>query len=226
MIVLNFKAYEEASGKKALKLAKIAEEVSKKYKVKIFVAPQFLDIPLITKEVEIPVLSQHVDDVEEGKFTGSISFNSLKEYGVYGSLINHSEKKVSIEKIERAIKIGRKYRIKIFALASNLKEAENIVKLSPYSLSYEPPELIASGKAVSKYKAKSLEEFVKLVNKINPKIVRLCGAGITNEEDVKAALDLGSQGILIASAFVFAKNKRKFLERIAKVFVSRECTIF
>jgi triosephosphate isomerase len=221
MIVLNFKAYEEASGKKALKLAKIAEEVSKKYKVKIFVAPQFLDIPLITKEVEIPVLSQHVDDVEEGKFTGSISFNSLKEYGVYGSLINHSEKKVPIEKIERAIKIGRKYRIKIFALASNLKEAENIVKLSPYSLSYEPPELIASGKAVSKYKAKSLEEFVKLVNKINPKIVRLCGAGITNEEDVKAALDLGSQGILIASAFVFAKNKRKFLERIAKVFVSR-----
>jgi len=221
MIVLNFKAYKEASGKKALKLAKIAEEVYKKYKVEIFVAPQFLDIPLITKEVETPVLSQHVDDVEEGRFTGSISFNSLKEYGVYGSLINHSEKKVPIEKIERAIKIGRKYRIKIFALASNLKEAENIVKLSPYSLSYEPPELIASGKSVSKYKAKSLEEFVKLVNKINPKIVRLCGAGITNEEDVKAALDIGSQGVLIASAFVFAKDKRKFLERIAKVFILR-----
>jgi len=221
MIVLNFKAYKEASGKKALKLAKIAEEVSKKYKVEIFVAPQFLDIPLVTKEAEIPVLSQHVDDVEEGKFTGSISFNSLKEYGVYGSLINHSEKKASIEKIERAIKIGRKYGIKIFALASNLKEAENIAKLSPYSLSYEPPELIASGRAVSKYKAKSLEKFVKLVNRINPKIVKLCGAGITNEEDVKAALDIGSQGVLIASAFVFAKDKRKFLERIAKVFVSK-----
>jgi len=221
MIVLNFKAYKEASGKKALKLAKIAEEVSKKYKVEIFVAPQFLDIPLITKEVETPVLSQHVDDVEEGRFTGSISFNSLKEYGVYGSLINHSEKKVSIEKIEKVIKIGKKYGIKIFALASNLKEAENISKLSPYSLSYEPPELIASGRAVSKYKAKSLEEFIKLVNKVNPKIVKLCGAGITNEEDVKAALDLRTQGVLIASAFVFAKNKRKFLEKIAKVFVLR-----
>jgi len=221
MIVLNFKAYKEASGKKALKLAKIAEEISKKYKIDIFVAPQFLDIPLLVKNTNIPILAQHVDDVEEGRFTGSISFNSLKEYGVYGSLINHSEKKLSTEKIERIIKISKKYGIKIFALASDLKEAENIAKLSPYSLSYEPPELIATGKAVSKYKAESLKEFVELVDRVNPKIIKLCGAGITNEEDVRAALDFGTQGVLIASAFVFANNKRKFLERIAEVFVSR-----
>jgi len=220
MIVLNFKAYKEASGKKALKLAKIAEKVSKKYKIDIFVAPQFLDIPLLTKNVEIPILAQHVDDVEEGRFTGSVSFESLKEYGVYGSLINHSEKKVPIEKIERIIKISKKHGIKIFALASNLREAERIAKLSPYSLSYEPPELIASGKAVSKYKAESLKKFVRLVEKINPKIVKLCGAGITNEDDVKAALDFGTQGVLVASAFVFSKDKKKFLEKIAKVFIS------
>jgi len=219
MIVLNFKAYKEASGKKALKLSKIAEEVSKKFKVKIFVAPQFLDIPMISKNVKIQILAQHVDDVEEGKFTGSISFESLKEYGVYGSLRNHSERKVPIEKIERIIKISKKFGIKIFALASNLKEAIRIAKLSPYSLSYEPPELIASGKAVSKYKAESLKKFVDVVSKINPKILKMCGAGITNEEDVRAALELGTEGVLISSAFVFSKNKRKFLEKIAKVFV-------
>jgi len=220
MIVLNFKAYKEASGRKALKLAKIAEEVSKKYNIDIFVAPQFLDISLLTKNVKIPILAQHADDVEEGRFTGSVSFWSLKEYGVYGSLVNHSEKKVPIEKIERIIKISKKYGIKIFALASDLREAKNIAKLSPYSLSYEPPELIASGKAVSKHKAESLKKFVGLVEKINPKIIKLCGAGITDEDDVRAALDFGTQGVLIASAFVFSKDKKKFLEKIAKVFIS------
>ncbi len=219
MIVLNFKAYREACGNKAIKLAKIAEVVSKKYGVKIFVSPQFLDIPSVIKNVKIPVLAQHVDDVEEGRFTGSISFNSLKEYGVYGSLINHSERKLPIQKIERVIKIARKYNFKIFALASTIKEAKKIAKMSPYSLSYEPPELIASGKAVSKYRAKSLEEFVKVVKEINPNIVKMCGAGITNEEDVKAALDIGVDGVLIASAFVFSENKKRFLEKIARVFV-------
>ena len=105
-------------------------------------------------------------------------------------------------------------------MASNLREAKRIARLSPYSLSYEPPELIASGKAVSKYKAESLRKFVELVEKINQKIVKLCGAGITNEDDVKVALDFGTQGVLIASAFVFSKNKKKFLEKIAKVFIS------
>ena len=220
MIVLNFKAYKEASGRKALKIAKIAESVSRKYNIEIFVAPQFLDIPILAKNLEIPILAQHVDDVEEGRFTGSISFESLKEYGVYGSLVNHSEKKVTLEKIERIIRISKKYGIKIFALASNLKEAEKIARMSPYSLSYEPPELIASGKAVSKYKAESLKKFVEFVEKINPKIVKLCGAGITNEDDVRAALNFGTQGVLIASAFVFSKDKKKFLEKIAKVFIS------
>ncbi|MGC9059179.1 MAG: triose-phosphate isomerase [Candidatus Aenigmatarchaeota archaeon] len=216
MIVLNFKAYKEACCEKAIKLAKIAKEVSKKYKVKIFVAPQFVDIPQVSK-IGIPVLSQHVD-IEEGKFTGSISFYSLKKYKVLGSLINHSEKKVSIEKIKEVIEIGKKYNMKIFALASDLKEAEEIAKLNPYSLSYEPPELIGSGKAVSKVKPDVVKNFVDLVNKINPKIVKLCGAGITNEDDVKAALELGTDGILISSAFVFSKNPRKFLEKIARMF--------
>jgi len=220
MIVLNFKTYKEASGRKSLKLARIAENVSKKYNIDIFVAPQFLDIPLLVKAVKIPVLTQHVDDVEEGRFTGSISFESLKEYGVYGSLINHSEKKIPMEKIERVIKISKKYGVKIFALASDLREAERIAKLLPYSLSYEPPELIASGMAVSKYKTDSLKKFVKVVGEINPKIVKLCGAGITNEDDVRAALEIGTDGVLISSAFVFSKDKKKFLEKIAKVFIS------
>ena len=66
LILVNFKTYIEATGKRALELAKIAEKVSKETGVCIAVAPQFTDIPTIFKEVEIPVFAQHIDPVTPG----------------------------------------------------------------------------------------------------------------------------------------------------------------
>ena len=44
IIIVNFKAYLEATGKKAVELAKKAEKVSKETGIYIGVAPQFADI--------------------------------------------------------------------------------------------------------------------------------------------------------------------------------------
>jgi len=216
MIILNFKNYKEALGRKALKICKIVEKIYKKSKVEIFVAPQYTDIPQISKTFSFPVIAQHVDDVEEGKFTGSISILSLKEYKVYGSLLNHSEKKLTIEKIEKTIELAKKHNFKIFALSSSLNEARKIMKFYPYSLAYEPPELIGSGRAVSKEKPEILEKFIKLLK--GTTIIKLAGAGISGEEDVKKALELGCDGVLISSAFIFSKNREKFLKKVVSVF--------
>ncbi|MEM5831877.1 MAG: triose-phosphate isomerase [Candidatus Aenigmatarchaeota archaeon] len=216
MIIINFKNYKEALGKNALKICRIIEDVYKKSRIKIFVAPQYTDIPLISRNFSFPVLAQHVDDVEEGKFTGSVSIFSLKEYNVFGSLLNHSERKISIEKIKRTIKLAKKNNLKIFALASSLKEAKEILKFKPYSLAYEPPELIGTGRAVSKEKPDILKKFVDLTK--NKKVIKLAGAGISNKEDVKKALEIGCDGVLISSAFVFSKNKKEFLEKVISAF--------
>ncbi|MDD1738463.1 MAG: triose-phosphate isomerase, partial [Methanothrix sp.] len=50
------------------------------------------------------------------------------------------------------------------------------------------------------------------VKRIAPDVGVLCGAGITHGEDLKAALDLGSQGVLLASGIIKAKDQRKALE--------------
>ncbi len=39
----------------------------------------------------------------------------------------------------------------------------------------------------------------------------LCGAGVTNGEDVKAAIELGADGVLLASGVVKAKDPRAAL---------------
>ena len=55
--------------KKLIKIAKIAEKISKKYKVPIAIAPPHHLIPLITK-FKITVLAQHLDDKKVGSTTG------------------------------------------------------------------------------------------------------------------------------------------------------------
>ena len=78
LILVNFKTYIEATGKRASELAKIAEKVSKETGVCIAVAPQFTDIPTISKEVEIPVLAQHIDPVTPGSHTGHILAEAVR----------------------------------------------------------------------------------------------------------------------------------------------------
>jgi triosephosphate isomerase len=56
LIIVNFKAYLEAAGKKAVavELTKQAEKVSKETGICIVVAPQFADIFAVAQAAEIP----------------------------------------------------------------------------------------------------------------------------------------------------------------------------
>ena len=44
------------------------------------------------------------------------------------------------------------------------------------------------------------------MEKVNPEVKVLCGAGITTGDDVKAAINLGTVGVLLASGVVKAKD--------------------
>jgi len=219
MIVLNFKAYREVSGKKAVEAAKIAERFSKK--LSIAVCPQFLDIPLVSRNSTVQIIAQHVDPLIEGKGTGQVSFHSLLSYGVKASLLNHSERKVSLQHISAVVKLSRKLNFRIFLLADSLAEAERLLQFKPWALGFEPPELIGTGRSVSKTKPKTLEKFVKLVKANAPKTLAFCGAGISSREDVEKALELGVDGVLISSAFAKARNKLKALKEFVEPFRER-----
>jgi triosephosphate isomerase len=61
MIIVNFKTYSEATGAKAIELAKKAEKVSSETRISVGIAPQFTDIAPVAEAVDIPVFAQHVD---------------------------------------------------------------------------------------------------------------------------------------------------------------------
>ena len=88
--------------------------------------------------------------------------------------------------------------------------------LKPDMIAVEPPELIGTGIPVSKAKPEVVTSTVEAVKKINPDVTVLCGAGITNGDDVAAALKLGTEGVLVASGIVKAKDPRKVMEEFAE----------
>ncbi|RLI36998.1 triose-phosphate isomerase [Candidatus Bathyarchaeota archaeon] len=219
-ILVNFKTYSEATGRRALELAKKAEKVSLESEVCIGVAPQFVDIPTIASEVEIPVFAQHIDPIKPGSFTGHVLPEAVKEAGAVGTIINHSERRLRLADIDEAVKRAREVNLASVVCTNNADVSASAAALKPDMIAVEPPELIGTGIPVSRAKPEVVTGTVELVKRINPDVIILCGAGITSGEDVAAALRLGTEGVLVASGIVKAKDPYKvmleFVEAITK----------
>lgn len=216
LILVNFKTYSEATGKKAVELAKKAEKISLETKVSIGVAPQFTDIAAVASSVRLPVFAQHIDPVEPGSYTGHVLADAVKEAGAIGTIINHSERQLKLSDIDAAVRIAREKKLVSVVCANNQTVSAAAAALKPDIIAVEPPELIGTGIPVSKAKPEVVLNTVKLVKEVNPKVTVLCGAGISHGEDVAAALRLGTQGVLVASSIVKAKDQYRVLLEFAK----------
>jgi len=203
-ILLNFKTYFEATGKRAVDLSRRFETVSRNSGVRVGVAPQFCDIMPVASSVEIPVYAQHIDPVPPGAFTGHILGESVKAAGASGTLLNHSEKTLRLIDIERSIELAREVGLQTIVCASTARLAAAVALSEPDMVAIEPPELIGSGRAVSKERPEVVTESVERIRAVNSRVKILCGAGITTGDDVHAALKLGTQGVLVASGVVKA----------------------
>jgi triosephosphate isomerase len=215
IIIINFKTYAEATGRKAVELAKQAEKVSHETNAHIVVAPQFVDIAAVAEAVDIPVFAQHVDPIKPGSSTGHVLAESIKEAGAVGTLINHSERQQKLADIDAVIRLANEKDLISCVCTNNPAVSAAVAYLHPDIISIEPPELIGSGVAVSKAKPEDVTRTIELVRKVNSHAVILCGAGISHGEDVAVALKLKTQGVLVASAIVKAKDPYSVMREFA-----------
>jgi len=194
----------------------MAENVTLETEVCIGVAPQLADIPLVAKETSLPVFAQHIDPVSPGKFTGHILAESVREAGAVGTLLNHSEKQLKLSELNAAVVRAREAGLVSVVCANDSRVAAAAAALQPEMVAVEPPELIGTGVSVSKTEPEVILKTVELIKRINPKVIVLCGAGITDGDDVATALRLGSEGILVASGVVKAKDPYKVMMEFAE----------
>ena len=216
---MNFKTYIEATGKRAIELAKVAEEVSRETGVIIIVAPQFTDIEPVSKTVDIPVFSQHIDSINAGAHTGHVLAEAVKSAGAEGSLLNHSEKRISTSDIAGIVKLCADADLQSLVCADTTQASVEIAGMLPDMLAIEPPELIGTGISISKARPELITYSLKQIRKVNRGVRVLCGAGVTTAEDVSKALELGSEGVLVASGVVKSKDARAVLQSMADMMV-------
>jgi triosephosphate isomerase (TIM) len=211
-LIINFKNYEEVSADRAIKLAKSARQISEKLKIEIVVAPPQPVLALIAKNIRIPVICQHVDNEKMGPSTGFIVPEIAKSYGAVGSLINHSEHRMEMSSITSLVERMRKLGMASIVCAQEPHEVVEISTLQPDFIAIEPPELIGSGRAVSKENPAII---TKSIQGAGSRSRVICGAGITDKDDVAKAIELGSQGILVASGIVKATSWEKKITELA-----------
>ncbi len=215
LILINFKTYIEAVGQRAVTLAKYAAETTRETGVCVAVAPQTPDIGRITQDLDVPIFAQHIDPFSAGSYTGFILPEAVREAGAIGTILNHSEHRLRLDELEASINRAQKANLTTCVCSNVPAVGAAVAHLNPSMIAIEPPELIGTGRAVSKVKPEVVTEAVSLIRQVNGKLPVLCGAGIVDGSDVEAALDLGAVGVLVSSSIVKSKDPRTLIFDLA-----------
>jgi triosephosphate isomerase len=205
-ILINLKTYKEGMGNRAHMIANAAQIVAHESGVTIGIAPSYIDLHPISHHFMIPVYAQHVDGSEPGAHTGTISAEALKAAGAEGSLVNHSECRLTLAGIDASVRALQVQKLIAVVCTNNERTSAAAAALGPEYVAIEPPELIGSGVSVSKANPEIIKRSVAAVRAVDPGVKVLTGAGIQSGECVKIAVELGTDGVLLASSVVKSKE--------------------
>ncbi len=212
MIIVNCKNYAEATGRGLARLVRAAEAASARHGTRIAIAPP----PHLLSSVRsrrVLTFAQHADDRDTGSTTGYVVPELLHAAGVSGSIINHSEHRVRPAELRAVISRLRGLGMTSVACARSVAETAKIASLGPDYVAIEPPSLIGSGIAISRARPGLIRDAAAALARSRARL--LCGAGIVTGEDVSRAIELGSEGILVASGIVRARSPARALSELA-----------
>ncbi|MCA9459937.1 MAG: triose-phosphate isomerase, partial [Nanoarchaeota archaeon] len=114
-LLINLKAYREASAGEVLKFANIVNELSKeaeKKDVQLILCVNSLDLRNLVN-MKANVYAQHIDACDYGANTGFLVPDLVKSAGALGSLINHSEHRIDFDLVEKTVDISKKIGLEI-----------------------------------------------------------------------------------------------------------------
>lgn len=218
MIFVNFKAFEQGTGKNALMLVKVLQAVADETQVKIIPVVSAADIKEMAQTTKLEVWAQHVDAADFGAYTGAILPEAVLEDGAVGTFLNHSERRFpDAESLKAVAEKAKAAGLKTLIFASSLDELASVSLLTPTFAAYEPAEFIGSTTiSVISAQPDIILKAVEIAK--NHDLPLIVGAGIHSQEDVKKALELGATGVAVATDVVKAEDPKKELLELAGGF--------
>ena len=208
--ITNLKVYDNIMKDPARFISNLSNVKSDKFQIS-FAVPA-INLEKLAGLFPGKIKAQHVDLNPLGPYTGSIPMESLIAYGINGSLLNHSEKRIQSEIIKDTIKKAETLKFDLIVCCENIKEIKLYSSIGARTIAYEPPELIGGNISVSSAKPEIIREGVKICEKEGSSL--LVGAGVKTRGDVELSIRLGAQGILIASGITKASDPRSALNSL------------
>ena len=215
VIVLNVKTYAEATGSKVLDIAMLMDKISKETGASMAIAVQATDITMCAEKASIPVWAEHIDPIKPGSHTGWTLLEAVKTAGAVGTLINHSEHRLKLADIDICITRAKELDLDHIICSNNVATSKAIAAFSPNFVAVEPPELIGGDISVTTADPDIVSDSVGAVKGVDKNVKVLCGAGVKNGKDVAKAIELGADGVLLASGIVKAKDKENVISDLA-----------
>jgi triosephosphate isomerase len=206
VVILNYKIYAEASGAKAVDFTRALERAAVGKRVTLAVAPQAADLHRVASAAQCVVLAQHVDSNAPGNGTGATLVESIADAGAKGSLLNHAEKRLQLADLDGAMQRLARAGLARIVCTDTARTTRAAASLGPEFVAIEPPALIGGDISVTTADPGIVRESVQAAKGIDPKVRVLCGAGVKTGRDLAKALELGADGILLASAVMRSKD--------------------
>ena len=200
-VLVNLKAYPCDSVAVAQAAADVADDTG----ARVAVAPQAAHLDRVAG-TGVETWAQHVSPNDRGSHTGSALAEAVADAGASGTLLNHSERRLKLADIDASVAAAERADLDTVVCANNPRQVGAAAALGPDMVAVEPPELIGTGTPVSQADPDVVEDAVAAARAVDEDVPVLCGAGISTGEDLAAARDLGSEGVLLASGVAKADD--------------------
>ncbi|MBR4427387.1 MAG: triose-phosphate isomerase [Spirochaetales bacterium] len=199
-------------GDEVLELALYADEAAKKYDVDIIFTTPVVDIRRVAEATErIFVFAPHMDPLVPGRGLADTLPESLVAAGAKGVMLNHAEKPITLSALAKTIKRAKEVGLMTIVCTDTIAEAKAVACLSPTIIVAEPTELIGTGKTSDMDYVKASIEAIKSVN---PNILVLQGAGISNGNDVYNVIHAGAEATGSSSGVVKAPSRKAMVDEM------------
>ncbi|MGQ0536358.1 MAG: triose-phosphate isomerase [Methanobacteriota archaeon] len=212
LVLVNYKTYPQGSGPAAVSFTKKLSRAAGRKRNHVAVAPPMLDVAAVARADAFSVFAQHVDAAPPGPTTGHATCEAVLAAGAVGSLLNHAERQIPTKRVEETVVRMRALGLSSVVCSRDVASTRELALYAPNFLAIEPPELIGGKISVTTADPAVVADGVKAVVRVSPATKTLCGAGVKTGEDVARAIELGAEGVLVASGVVLAQDPGEALK--------------
>ncbi len=191
-------------GDQILQLALAADAASQKYGVDVIFTTPYTEIRRVAEATRnLFVFAPHMDSLRIGRGLADILPEAIKAAGAQGVMLNHAERPLDMRVLKETISRAKEVELTTIVCASTITQAQMIARLEPDIIVAEPTERIGGGEPSP---VEYVHASIAAVKSINPRILVLQGAGISNAADVYNVIFAGAEATGSSSGIVKAAS--------------------